>query len=164
MEYKALLEEAYGFSLHGCRSAGAGTVLETDQGLFYLYTAPAGFKYKSRFIERVKKQLAQQQEVNMLTLVKSKEGYPYVISDDQIFYLYRGVREGVPDDPAFAAGQALAQFHQATRSFKSDKLFSSSSTLGRWPVMWRKNCASTTGTGRTWRKRTVRSSRLTSIF
>jgi spore coat protein YutH len=138
MEYKALLEEAYGFSLHGCRTAGAGTVLETDQGLFYLYTAPAGSKYKSRFIERVKKQLAQQQEVNMLSLVKTKEGYPHVVSDDQIYYLYRGVREGVPDDPAFAAGQALAQFHQATRSFKSDKLFLPYSTLGRWPGMWRK--------------------------
>lgn len=138
MEEKDLLQEEYGFTLRKSRLAGSGRVLETDKGLFYLYTAPAGFKYKHKFIDKVKKHLSQQQEIGMLKLVRTTAGKSHVEFDDQIYYLYRGVREGVKDDPEFASGQSLARFHQATSTFTGDKLFLPYRSLGSWPSMWRR--------------------------
>lgn len=138
MEEKDLLQEQYGFLLHGSRETGAGKVLETNQGLFYLYAVPAGYKYKSKFVDRVRKHLSEQPDIGMLKLVKTQGGQAHVIHDEQLFYLYRGVREGTPDDPHFACGQSLARFHLATSSFRGDKLFIPYSSLGNWPSMWRR--------------------------
>lgn len=138
MEEKDLLQEQYGFLLQGYRDTGASKVLETDQGLYYMYAVPAGYRYKNKFIERVRNHLNQQQDIKMLKLVKTVGGQAHFISDEQLFYLYRGVREGEQEDPHFAAGQSLAQFHQATSTFTGDKLFMPYSSLGNWPSMWRK--------------------------
>lgn len=136
MEEKAFLEEEYGFAIHGLRDTGAGKVLETDQGLFYLYAAPASYKYKSKLVERVRQELDQQQEVGMLKLVRNRTGHRHVTFDEQMYYLYRGVREAKLEDPHFACGQSLAHFHQATSSFTKDKVFFPYSSLGSWPSMW----------------------------
>ncbi|MFD2370367.1 hypothetical protein ACFSO0_10545 [Brevibacillus sp. GCM10020057] len=138
MEEKALLEEEYGFSLQEADAKGASTVLKTDQGLFYLFTAPAGYKYKSKFIEKVRKHLGGQQDLSMLKLVKTRGGQGHLVYDDQMYYLYRGVREKQLDDPFMTCGQTLAQFHLATSTFKGDKLFLPYSSLGNWPSMWRR--------------------------
>jgi spore coat protein YutH len=138
MEDKELLEEEYGFTIKGTRESGAGHVLETNQGLFYLYTAPAGYKYKSKWIERVKKHISQQQEIGMLKLVKTQGGHGFISHDEQMYYLYRGIREAKLADPYFACGQSLAHFHKATSTFTGDKLFLPYSSLGGWPSMWRR--------------------------
>ncbi|MGG3885546.1 hypothetical protein [Brevibacillus panacihumi] len=138
MEEKEFLQEEYGFVIKGWREAGAQKVLETDQGLFYLYTAPAGYKYKGKLVERVRKHLLQQQEIGMLKLVKTREGHAHTFYEDTMCYLYRGVREGKPEDPVYACGQSLARFHKATASFTGDKLFLPYSSLGSWPSMWRR--------------------------
>ena len=136
MEEKAFLEEEYGFTIRGQQETGAGKVLETDQGLFYLYTAPANYKYKSKMIERIRQHLGQHQEVGMLKLVQNRTGHRYVIFEDQMYYLYRGVREATLQDPYFAHGESLAHFHQATSSFTKDKIPFTHSALGSWPSMW----------------------------
>lgn len=138
MEEKEFLEEEYGFVIHGSRESGAGYVLETDQGLFYLFTAPAGYKYKSKMIQRVRKHISQQQEIGMLKLVKTVGGYTHTFHDEQLYYLYRGVRELELEDPHYACGQSLARFHQATASFTGDKIFLPYTSLGSWPSMWRR--------------------------
>lgn len=138
MEEKELLQEKYGFELQGYRTTGASKVLETDQGLYYMYEAPAGYKSKSKFIEKVKKHLSQQQDIRMLKLVKTASGQAHIVDDEQLYYLYRGVREAAPDNQHYANGQSLAQFHQATSGFSADKMFIPYSSLGNWPSMWRK--------------------------
>lgn len=138
MEEKDLLQEEYGFLLRDVRSNGASQVLETDQGLFYLFEAPAGYKYKSKFIERVRKHVNEQQDLRMLKLAKTKGGQGHIVVDDQLYYVYRGVRERVPENQSFAIGQSLAKFHLATSTFKGDKLFIPYSSLGSWPSMWRR--------------------------
>lgn len=138
MEEKEFLEEEYGFVIQGSRESGAGHVLETDQGLFYLFIAPAGYKYKSKMIQRVRKHLGQQQEIGMLKLVKTVRGHTHTFQDDLLYYLYRGIREGELEDPHYACGQSLARFHQATATFTGDKLFLPFSSLGGWPSMWRR--------------------------
>ncbi|MED1792020.1 hypothetical protein [Brevibacillus nitrificans] len=139
MEEKELLEEEYGFSLQEAHAKGANTVLKTDRGVFYLFEAPAGYKYKSKFIERVRKHLSeQQQDFGMLKLVKTKGGQGHLVAEDQLYYLYRGVRERAPEDIYFASGESLAKFHLATSTFKGDKLFIPYSSLGNWPSMWRR--------------------------
>ncbi|MFS0553498.1 hypothetical protein [Brevibacillus sp. 179-C9.3 HS] len=138
MEEKELLQDKYGFELQGYRTTGASKVLETDRGLYYMYEAPAGYKYKSKFIEKVKKHLSQQQDIRLLKLVRTTSGQAHIVDDEQLYYLYRGVRESVPDNQHYASGQSLAQFHQATGDFSSDKMFIPYSSLGNWPGMWRR--------------------------
>ncbi|WP_312110466.1 hypothetical protein [Brevibacillus reuszeri] len=138
MEEKDLLQEQYGFLVQGYRATGASKVLETDQGLYYMYEVPAGYKNKNKFIEKVRNHLNQQQDIRMLKLVKTVGGQPHFISDEQMYYVYRGVREGDQENPHFTQGQSLAQFHQATSAFTSDKLFMPYSSLGNWPSMWRR--------------------------
>ncbi|USG66818.1 hypothetical protein NDK47_05830 [Brevibacillus ruminantium] len=138
MEYRQLLQEQYGFSLINANKKGPGTALKTDQGLFYLFEAPAIYKYKSKFVERVRKELSGRGEPTLLGVMKTVKGQPHTVHDDQILYLYRGVREATPDHPYYACGQVLARFHQGTGSFKGDKLFLPYSSLGSWPAMWRK--------------------------
>ncbi|MGK5506712.1 hypothetical protein [Brevibacillus formosus] len=138
MEEKELLQEKYGFELQGYRTTGASKILETDRGLYYLFEAPAGYKYKSKFIEKVKKHLSQQQNIRLLKLVNTTSGQAHIVDDEQLYYLYRGVREVVPENPYYASGQSLAKFHQATSDFSSDKMFIPYSSLGNWPSMWRK--------------------------
>ncbi|KQL46108.1 hypothetical protein AN963_14020 [Brevibacillus choshinensis] len=138
MEDKDLLQEEYGFVLEDVRSNGASKVLKTDKGLFYLFAAPEGYKYKSKFIDRVRKHVNEQQDIGMLKLVKTVGGLGHIVSDEQLYYLYRGVRERTPEDPYFTIGQSLAKFHLATSSFKGDKLFIPYSSLGSWPSMWRR--------------------------
>ena len=98
MEEKELLQERYGFQLQNYRVTGASKVLETDQGLYYMFEAPAGYRYKSKFVERVRKHLSQQQDIRMLKLVKTTGGQSHFVEDDQLYYLYRGVREAVPEN------------------------------------------------------------------
>ncbi|WP_421617469.1 hypothetical protein ACAF76_003645 [Brevibacillus sp. TJ4] len=136
MEEKAFLEEEYGFAIHGQRDTGAGKVLETDQGLFYLYTAPANYKYKSKMVERIRQHLSQQPELGLLKLVQNRTGHPHVILEGQLYYVYRGVREANLQDPYFACGESLAHFHQATTSLARDKVQFAHSSLGNWPSMW----------------------------
>jgi spore coat protein YutH len=138
MQERTLLQDQYGFLIHDWAEAGAHTTLRTDQGIFYLYTAPVGFKYKNKFIERVKKHLKKQSDLNLLSLMPTQTGKLYVADDVQMYYLYRGIRESEPTDPAFAAGQSLARFHQSTGTFTGDRLFMPYSSLGSWPSMWRK--------------------------
>ncbi|MEJ8545903.1 hypothetical protein [Brevibacillus borstelensis] len=138
MEYQTILQEAYGLSLASYSRRGYGAQLKTDQGLFYLYEAPAAYKYKSKFIEKVRKHLSAQNALKPLALVKTLKGQQHVVHDDQILYVYRGLREAVPENHAFKCGQVLAYFHQGTGSFKGDKLFLPYSSLGSWPAMWRK--------------------------
>ncbi|MFY0544770.1 hypothetical protein [Brevibacillus sp. H7] len=138
MQERALIQSEYGFRILDCKVEGGHTVLCTDQGVFYLYTAPAGYKYKSKFIEKVKKHLKGQKEIAMLSLAPTLKGQYYVVHEEEIYYLYRGIRESVPIEPVYANGQALALFHQATASFSGDRLFFPYSSLGSWPSMWRK--------------------------
>ncbi|GEB34565.1 hypothetical protein [Brevibacillus parabrevis] len=138
MEEKELLQEQYGFQLQNYRVTGASKVLETDQGLYYMFEAPAGYRYKSKFIEKVRKHLEQQKDIRMLKLVKTTGGQPHFVEDEQLYYLYRGVRESVPENSFYASGQSLAQFHQATKNFSGEKLFIPYSSLGNWPSTWRR--------------------------
>ena len=136
MEEKAFLEEEYGIVIHGHRDTGSAKVLETDQGLFYLYAAPANYRYKGKMIERIRQQLGQQTEIGLLKLVRNKAGLPHVALEEQMYYLYRGVREAEPEDPDFACGQTLAAFHQATAAIPREKVLFPHSSLGSWPGMW----------------------------
>ncbi|QRG66852.1 hypothetical protein [Brevibacillus choshinensis] len=138
MDDKQLLEEQYGFLLEDVRSNGASKVLKTDKGLFYLFEAPEGYKYKSKFVERVRKHLSTQQDLGMLKLVKTVGGQGHIVADDQLYYLYRGVREGKPQDLYFSIGESLAKFHLSTSTLKGEKLFIPYSSLGSWPGMWRR--------------------------
>ncbi|MED2009399.1 hypothetical protein P4V39_15165 [Brevibacillus borstelensis] len=138
MEYHTILQEAYGLSLVNYSRSGNAARLKTDQGLFYLYEAPAVYKYKNKFIEKVRKHLSGQKVLKPLALIKTVKGQQHVVHDDQILYVYRGLRETVPENQAFQCGQALAHFHQGTGSLKGDKLFLPYSSLGTWPAMWRK--------------------------
>jgi len=138
MEDRAWIESVWGFRILDCRQNGAHTALYTDRGLFYLFTAPAGYKYKRRFIDRVNRHLKNQKEIRLLRIEPTTEGKLYVVHDQQICYLYRGLREAMPVEGIYAYGQALAMFHQATANFTGDRLFLPYSSLGGWPAMWRK--------------------------
>jgi spore coat protein YutH len=138
MEERAWIESEWGFRILECKREGAHTALYTDRGLFYLYTAPVGYKYKNRFIERVKKHLKGQKDIHLLKVERTENGKPYVVHEEQIYYLYRGIREAEPVEGIYAYGQALASFHQSTATFTGDRLFLPYSSLGSWPAMWRK--------------------------
>lgn len=138
MEYQQLLQESYGFTLTHAARKGPGIELMTDRGLFYLYEAPAVYKYKKKFVEQVRKELQERKDLVPLSLMKTVNGQPHMLHEDQLLYLYRGVRETMPENPSFESGQVLARFHQGTGSLKGEKLFLPYSSLGSWPAMWRK--------------------------
>ncbi len=138
MQERELIESEYGFRILDWKVVGAHTVLYTDQGVFYLFTAPASYRYKSKFIERVKKHLNGQRDIHMLSLAPTLNGKFYFVYDERIYYLYRGLRESIPVEGVYAYGQALALFHKGTAGFTGDRLFLPYSSLGSWPSMWRK--------------------------
>ncbi|GAA4723041.1 hypothetical protein [Brevibacillus fulvus] len=135
---KAALAEQYGFELIDYREAGGTTYLHTDIGQYYLQSVPAIYRYKSKFIERVKKHLQRTEGPSVLTASQTFKGQHYFIVDDELYYCYLGVREAALDNQPFAYGHALAQFHRATGNFSGDRLFAPYSSLGSWPKMWRK--------------------------
>ncbi|MBO8163381.1 MAG: hypothetical protein H0Z34_06630 [Brevibacillus sp.] len=135
---RTILQEAYGFSIHSQRERGAATVLETDRGLFYLYSCPTACRQKKRLIDRVHHLLEENSKLRPLTFSETMLGKRLVQDGAELYYVQPGVREAVPDNLPFATGQALAEFHQATATLKGDPLYMPFRTLGAWPSMWRK--------------------------
>ncbi len=136
-DVQRIVENAYGFHLYGITETGSRSILQTDRGLFYLFAFPATYRHKRRFVERVKKHVGASNGLAVLPTVAAADGKRVVLVDDELLCVHQGVREVTPIDPAFAAGQLFAQFHQATGAFTGEQLFLSYSSLGKWPGMWR---------------------------
>lgn len=137
-EIRALVKEHYGLAVLECREIGSRTLLVTDRGIHYLYSCPAVYRYKRKFIEKVQKHLQKHCEYGLLPITKTLAGQSYVIEGEEIYFLQLGVREAIPIDPAYATGQALAKFHLGTATFTGERLFYPYRSLGNWPGMWRK--------------------------
>ncbi len=138
-ELASQLEEKYGFTLYEIAEAGGRTLLKTSEGGFYLYTCPVSYRNKHKFIERIKQHIARQKnELQLLPCVHTTEHEPFFIVGDDMYYIQKEVRESLPSKETYALGEALAQFHLATRSFSGDRLYEPYNSLGSWPGMWRK--------------------------
>jgi len=137
-EIRALVKEHYGLNVLECREIGSRTMLVTDRGIHYLYSCPAVYRYKKKFIEKVQKHLGQHCEHGLLPVTKTVDGQQYILQDDEVYFLQLGVREAVPIEPAFDIGQTLAKFHMGTAGFTGERLFYPYRSLGNWPSMWRK--------------------------
>lgn len=137
-EINALVKEHYGLTVLTAEDVGSRTVLATDRGTYYLYSCPAGYRYKRRFMEKVQKHFQKNTDYAFLPVSKTGKGEAYVIDGDELFFLQLGVREWHPQQPARALGQALAKFHKGTASFTGEKIYYPYRSLGNWPAMWRK--------------------------
>ncbi|WP_235827924.1 protein kinase family protein [Brevibacillus migulae] len=137
-EIRALVKEHYGLKVLECREIGSRTMLVTDRGVQYLYSCPAVYRYKKKFMEKVQKHLGQHCEYGLLPVTKTVDGQRYVLQDDEMYFLQLGVREAALLEPAFEIGQALARFHLGTAGFTGERLFYPYRSLGNWPSMWRK--------------------------
>lgn len=137
-EVKEAILENYGLQVINHKPQDGQTVLQTDRGIYYLHRSPATYRFKNRLIDKVKKHLQKQGELDVLTTVKTAKGQPYFLLNDDLHYLYLGVRESVPENMPYFTGQTLAEFHQATCSFTGDRVYMPYSSLGSWPGMWQK--------------------------
>jgi len=135
---KTLVEEEYGLKVYDCEENGNRTILRTERGIVYLYSCPAAYRFKGKFVERTRKHLLQHSQFGMLPVLETRNGESYVVLNEEMYVLQNGIREAVPTDLPFATGQALAQFHQGTSSFTGNRWFLPYSSLGSWPGMWRK--------------------------
>lgn len=135
---KEAILEHYGLQVMNHKELDGQTVLYTDRGIYYMQSSPAAYRFKSRLIDKVKKHLQKQGELEVLPLAKTVKDQPYFTVDDELHYLYLGVRESAPDNKPYFTGQTLAQFHQATCSFTGDRMYLPYSSLGSWPGMWQK--------------------------
>jgi spore coat protein YutH len=137
-EIRKLVTEHYGLTALGCRESGSRTEVYTDRGLYYLYSCPAVYRYKRKFIEKVQRQVLRHGGNGLLPLVKTVKGQSYIVDGNELYFLHAGVREAKTAEQAYATGQALARFHQSTGSFTGERLFLPYRSLGGWPAMWRK--------------------------
>lgn len=134
----SMIQEQYGFTVNGYREVGGRTILETNRGLFNLYTYPLNYRNKKKLVDSVRKHITKGTSFTTLPILKTKENQPYLIAGDRVIYVHKGIRESIPVDFPFSIGRALAEFHQGTCSFTVDALFFPYRSMGTWPSMWRK--------------------------
>ncbi|NGQ96955.1 hypothetical protein G3578_17470 [Brevibacillus sp. SYP-B805] len=137
-EIRKLIGDHYGLTVLGVREAGSRTEVFTDRGLYYLYSCPAVYRFKRKFVEMVQRHLLKHGDCGVLPLVKTVKGQSYVTQENELYFLQEGVREASLPEPAFALGEALARFHRSTGSFTGEKLFLPYRSLAGWPGMWLK--------------------------
>jgi len=133
-----LLQQEYGFTVVGAEEVGGRTILTTNTGLYYLYTCPAAYRYKTTFVEKVRKHVVSKTDFGVLPFIRTLRGTSFVIDGDELLYVQRAIREAAVADMPFTTGQALADFHAATGNFAGGTLYYPYRSLGSWPGMWRK--------------------------
>lgn len=135
-ELAAKLQDKYGLRVYGSREVGSRYELETDNGIYYLFSCPAAYRSKAKFVGMVEQQLKKARAIQLLPSASTYQNEGYFLHDDKLYYVKQGVRSGSLANEAYVIGESLARFHQATATLTSDKAFRSFSSLGNWPELW----------------------------
>ncbi|UFJ39674.1 hypothetical protein LOK74_16655 [Brevibacillus humidisoli] len=135
---RTILQDEFGITIYDQQQRGAQTVLQTDRGLYYLYSCPAAYRQKQRLIELVSRHVEAVPNLRPLSFSETLLGKRHVQNGGDLYYVQPAVREATPDNLPFVTGQTIAEFHQATATVKGELFFPQFRSLGGWPSMWRK--------------------------
>ncbi|MET3292582.1 UNVERIFIED_CONTAM: spore coat protein YutH [Brevibacillus sp. OAP136] len=136
-EIAAKLQEKYGLRVFGGQEVGSRYEMDTDSGTYYLFSCPAAYRSKAKFVGSVEQHLAKAPRIHLLPSATTYQNEGYFLHDDKLYYVKQGVRSGSLANEAYVIGESLARFHQATASFTGEKSFRTFSSLGNWPELWR---------------------------
>lgn len=136
LEYKDLIETAYGIRISSIKPNRAGYILDTDKGKRYLRHCQCS-ENRILFAHDVKEYLVSNGFTTVDTYFLTQDGKPYLEIDDRLFtvtpYFDGRECEFGDDNDAVMASVALSQLHKASKGFKPRKGISVPSDLGKLP-------------------------------